>query len=65
MTKFIYNNPKNINIGYIVFKLNYTYYFYIFFKDKTNSDSKFQLNNRLNKNLQKLIMIYLQNLFHI
>ena len=29
--KFTYNNIKNANIGHIFFKLNYKYYFHIFY----------------------------------
>ena len=36
MTKFIYNNDKNINICYIFFKLKYRYYFCIFYKKNLN-----------------------------
>ena len=32
IVKFAYNNTKNINTSYIIFKLNYKYYFYIFYK---------------------------------
>ena len=33
MAKFTYNNTKHINISYILFKLNYKYYFYIVLKE--------------------------------
>ena len=32
MTKFAYNNAKNINTNYTSFELYYQYYFYIFLK---------------------------------
>ena len=32
MTKYIYNNTKNTNIDYISFKLNFKYYYCIFYK---------------------------------
>lgn len=32
MIEVIYNNAENINTSYILFKLNYGYHIYIFYK---------------------------------
>ena len=46
MTKFAYNNAKNINIGHIFFEFNCKYYLYIFYKENLNS----YLKSKLQKN---------------
>ena len=61
--EFVYINAKNINTNYIFFKLNYSYYPYMFFKD-TNPCLRFYLANKLAKELKNLILIYQQNLIY-
>ncbi len=34
IVEFTYNNIKNANIGYILFELNYGYYFHILYQKK-------------------------------
>ena len=36
MAKFVYNNAKNAGISYTSFKLNYGYYYCVFFKKDIN-----------------------------
>lgn len=62
---FVYNNAKNANIFYILFKLNYGYYLCICFENKTNSCWKVYLTNKLVEELRDLILICQQNLFNI
>lgn len=62
---FVYNNVKNANIFYILFKLNYGYYPCICFENKTNSCWKVYLANKLVEKLRDLILICQQNLFNI
>lgn len=47
MAEFIYNNNKNISIGYILFKLNYRYYFWLFYKEDNDSCSKLKTIDKL------------------
>lgn len=57
MTKFININVKIGNTGYTLFKLNYGYYFYIYFKNEINLCSKSYLANKLVKKLKDLMSI--------
>lgn len=65
MAKFIYNNAKNFNTGYIPFKLNCEYYSRISFEDKTNCYLKSCFTNILVKKLKELIKNCYQNLLNI
>ena len=47
MAKFAYNNAKNASISYTLFKLNYNYHPKFFFKENTNSCSKFKSADKL------------------
>lgn len=64
MAEFVYNNAKNVNIGYLPFELNCNYYPSIFFEDEINPYSKQQSINKPVKEMQELISICQQNLFH-
>ena len=55
---FIYNNAKNANSGYISFKLNYRYYFCIFYEQDFDPHLKSKTIERFSSELQKLITIY-------
>lgn len=41
MAELAYNNAKNVNTNYILFKLNCNYHFRVFFQDETKPQSKF------------------------
>lgn len=64
ITKFTYNNFKNINISYIFFKINYKYYFQILYKKDINFNFKFKLANKLLVKLKKLIIICYKNFYY-
>lgn len=59
-----YNNIKNANIDYISFGLNYSYYLWVLFKNKTNFYLKFYFVDKQTKKLKDLMSIYQQNRFH-
>lgn len=52
MAKFAYNNTKNINIGYMPFKLNYNYYPWILYKEDVDFCSKSKIADKLSTNLE-------------
>ena len=54
IAQFIYNNIKNININYILFKLNYNYHTYIFYKKNIDFYLKSKYINKLANELKKL-----------
>lgn len=57
MTKFAYNNTKNVNTSHMHFELNYDYYLRIIFKDKVYPHSKSRSANELAKELRELMSI--------
>ncbi len=57
MAKFVYNNTKNTNIGYILFELNYRYHAKVFFEDETDSCLRSYSTDKLVKELRELIEI--------
>lgn len=63
--KFVYNNAKNANTSYIFSDFYCDYYLRVFFGDKVDSYLKSRSANKPGKKLGELILIYLQNLFHI
>lgn len=63
MAEFAYNNAKNSSTGYIPFKLNCHYYFCISYKKDINPYSKLKSADKLLTELQKLILIYCENLY--
>lgn len=64
ITKFMYNNVKNISTGHTLFKLNYNYHYYIFFEDNTDLCLMSYLSNKLTKKLRDLISTSQQNLLY-
>ena len=44
---FVYNNIRNINTNYLLFKLNYRYYLYIFYKKDLNLYLKLKFIKKL------------------
>ena len=63
MTKFAYNNAKNVSISHMPFKLNYGYYPCVFFKKSTNLCFRLKTANKLLTKLQKLMTICWKNLY--
>ncbi len=63
MAEFVYN-AKNINTSRTLFKLNYSYYLQVLFKEDVDPYSRFRSTNKLADELKKLIEIYYQNLLH-
>lgn len=59
MIKLACNNIKNTSTGHMFFKLNSTYHLYIFFKNKVDLKLKSCLANKVVKELENLISIYL------
>lgn len=49
MTKFTYNNVKNINKNLILVEQNYRYHPYVLMKKRVDLCSKSQLSNKLSK----------------
>ena len=64
MVEFAYNNAKNANTGYTPFKLNYGYHPYISYKEDINLCFKSKLANKLSSEVQELILICRENLYH-
>ena len=64
MAEFVYNNIKNVSIGYTFFELNYRYHPHNSFEDDSNLCSKSYSVEELDKELRGLMPICEQNLFH-
>lgn len=64
IAKFVDNNSKNANIGYMFFELYCNYYLCVFFQDEVDLHSKSQSTNKQIKQLRQLISICQQNLLH-
>lgn len=64
MIEFTYNNAKNASTCYTLLKLDYKYYFYVFFNKDINPQFKFKATNKLLIKLLKLILVCYNNLFH-
>lgn len=65
MATFAYNDPKIVNIGYMSFKLNCSYYPRVFFEKDVNPWSKLKLVDKLIIKLKKLITIYKKYLQYV
>lgn len=65
IAKFTYNNTKNANISYTYFKLNFSYYLPIFFKENFNFRFQSKLANKLLIKLKKLRIIFQKNFYYI
>lgn len=57
MAKFTFNNAKNASIGYMLFKLNYNYYFWILYKKDINSRSKLKITDEQANNLKNSMFL--------
>ena len=60
--EFAYNNTKYANTGYTLFKLNYEYYLYIFYKEDVEPRSWSNTANKLTEELRNLMVLYRENL---
>lgn len=65
ISEFGYHNAQYISSSYTAFKLNYSYYLYIFFENEFDSDSKSCFFKELKKELQEMISICQPNLFYV
>ena len=64
IAEFIYNNTKNANTGYILFKFTYGYHIKVLFEEDVNSYSRSCSTNKLAKEIRELIKVCCQNLLH-
>ena len=64
MIEFTYNNAKNASSGHTSFKLNYSYYFQISYKEDVDFHSKSKSTGDLLAELRELIIVYQKNLYH-
>ena len=61
MAEFTYNNAKNINTGYILFKLNCGYYSKLLFEKDVDFCLKSRFANKLAEELRELIEVCCHN----
>ena len=64
ITKFTYNNVKNVNIGHTSFESSCGYHFQVFYKRNIDPCSKFKLADELLVKLQELMTICCKNIHH-
>lgn len=64
MTKFIYNNTKNISLDYTFLKLNYEYHLYVFSEEDIDLCLKSHSAKKLAKELKSQMSICQQNLIY-
>ena len=64
MAEFAYNNTKNASTGHIPFELNCGYYSYVSYEEDINLYSRLKLAENFLTKLQKLILVYYENLQH-
>ena len=57
MAEFAYNNAKNASTGYILFKLDWAYYFYISYEKSLDLRSKSSIIEKISFKLKKLMII--------
>ena len=64
MAEFAYNNAKNASIGHTSFELNCGYHSQVFYKEDLDPRSKSKTAEKLSFELQNLMAICQQNLYH-
>ena len=64
MAEFAYNNAKNASTGHIFFEFNCGYHPCVSYKQDLNLRSKLKTAEELSFELQNLMAIYQQNLYH-
>ena len=65
MAELTYNNIKNANTSYISFEFYCKYHLYVFYKEDFDLYSKLKTAKKLLFELQKLITICQQNIYHV
>lgn len=65
IAEFTYNNIRNDNTDQTSLEFNCGYHSKVFCEDKTDFCLRFYFDNKLAKELKKLIKICCQNLFYI
>ena len=64
IAKFTYNNAKNLSTGHTPFELNCGYHPYISFEEDTNPHSQSKSADELSVELQDLMTVCRENLYH-
>ena len=64
MAEFTYNNAKNASTSHILFELNCGYHPYVFYKENFDLRSKSRTAEELSSELQGLMTVCQQNLYH-
>ena len=64
MPEFAYNNAKNASTGHTPFELNCGYYSWIFFEEDIDSCFRSKTADELLAQLQELIIVFWENLYH-
>ena len=64
MVELAYNNAKNASTGYMPFELNCGYHFWMSYKKDINPRSNSKSANKLSIELQELMTICRENLYH-
>ena len=64
MAEFAYNNTKNTSTSHILFRSNCGYQSQILYKEKVDPRSKFKSGDKLSAELEKLMIVCQENLYH-
>ena len=64
IVEFTYHNAKNISTNHTPFELYYGYHFCVFFKKDNNPRCQLKIADELSTELQELMIVYWENLFH-
>ena len=64
MAGFAYNNTKNANTGYMLFKLICGYYPRMSYEEDVDSYSQSKSADKLSTELRELMIVFRENLFH-
>ena len=65
IAKFAYNNAKNLSTSYASFELNYSYHPRVCFEKNTNPHSQSKSADKLSADLQDLMTVCQENLYHV
>ena len=64
MAEFIYNNAKNVSTSHTLFELNCGYYLHMSYKEDINLYFKSKSANELLAELEELMTVCRENLYH-
>ena len=64
MAKVAYNNAKNLSTGHTPFEMNCSYPPWVFFEEDTNPPFQSKLADDLSRELQDLMNVCRENLYH-